>query len=127
MGNAAHGTSSSIGMGMNTTLRDAQKVNQRLETLDDHDLELALPPFMNDRDRRQFSDRSSLVLPLLFWYEAAATWNSAHACAWISFNKDTIISSLKASADYTDRKPKIETGWKIYHLASDRPRNNPKA
>jgi kynurenine 3-monooxygenase len=48
MGDAAHATSPSIGMGMNTALRDAQKFNELLEKFDD-DLELALPQFSKDR------------------------------------------------------------------------------
>mmetsp|Transcript_19868 Transcript_19868/g.41676 ORF Transcript_19868/g.41676 Transcript_19868/m.41676 type:complete len:499 (-) Transcript_19868:337-1833(-) len=48
MGDAAHATSPSIGMGMNTALRDAQKFNELLDKFDD-DLEKALPQYSTDR------------------------------------------------------------------------------
>jgi kynurenine 3-monooxygenase len=48
MGDAAHATSPSIGMGMNTALRDAQKFNELLDKFDD-DLEQVLPQFSKDR------------------------------------------------------------------------------
>lgn len=48
MGDAAHATSPSIGMGMNTALRDAQKFNELLDKFDD-DLEKVLPQYSKDR------------------------------------------------------------------------------
>ena len=48
MGDAAHATSPSIGMGMNTALRDAQKFNELLDKFDD-DLEKVLPQYSTDR------------------------------------------------------------------------------
>jgi kynurenine 3-monooxygenase len=48
MGDAAHATSPSIGMGMNTALRDAQKFNELLDKYDDN-LEQVLPQFSQDR------------------------------------------------------------------------------
>jgi kynurenine 3-monooxygenase len=48
MGDAAHATSPSIGMGMNTALRDAQKFNELLDKFDD-DLEKVLPQYSAER------------------------------------------------------------------------------
>ena len=48
MGDAAHATSPSIGMGMNTALRDAQKFDELLDKYDDC-LEKVLPQFSEDR------------------------------------------------------------------------------
>lgn len=48
MGDAAHATSPSIGMGMNTALRDAQKFNELLDKFED-DMEKVLPQFSKDR------------------------------------------------------------------------------
>jgi len=48
MGDSAHATSPSIGMGMNTALRDAQKLFELLEKYDD-DLEKVLPQYTIDR------------------------------------------------------------------------------
>ena len=48
MGDAAHATSPSIGMGMNTALRDAQKFNELLDKFDD-DLDKVLPQYSVDR------------------------------------------------------------------------------
>lgn len=48
MGDSAHATSPSIGMGMNTALRDAQKFNELMDEFDD-DLERVLPRYSKDR------------------------------------------------------------------------------
>jgi len=48
MGDAAHATSPSIGMGMNTALRDAQKFVELLNAFDD-DLDRVLPQYSVDR------------------------------------------------------------------------------
>merc|ERR1712176_1252819 len=48
MGDAAHATSPSIGMGMNTALRDAQIFSEILEETND-DFEKALPAFSKAR------------------------------------------------------------------------------
>lgn len=48
MGDSAHATSPSIGMGMNTALRDAQKFAELLDKYDD-DLERVLPQYSTDR------------------------------------------------------------------------------
>ena len=48
MGDSAHATSPSIGMGMNTALRDAQKFNELMDEFDD-DLERVLPRYSVDR------------------------------------------------------------------------------
>ncbi|KAL7531120.1 hypothetical protein ACHAXR_007291 [Thalassiosira sp. AJA248-18] len=48
MGDSAHATSPSIGMGMNTALRDAQKLNELLDKFED-DLDLTLPQYSIDR------------------------------------------------------------------------------
>jgi len=48
LGDAAHATSPSIGMGMNTALRDAQKFNELLDRFDD-DLEKVLPQYSTER------------------------------------------------------------------------------
>jgi len=48
MGDAAHATSPSIGMGMNTALRDAQIFSELLEE-HDNDFEKVLPAFSKDR------------------------------------------------------------------------------
>ena len=48
MGDAAHATSPSIGMGMNTALRDAQKFYELLEK-HEHSLEKVLPQFSKER------------------------------------------------------------------------------
>jgi hypothetical protein len=48
MGDSAHATSPSIGMGMNTALRDAQKFNELLDEYDD-DLDEVLPRYSVDR------------------------------------------------------------------------------
>jgi kynurenine 3-monooxygenase len=48
LGDAAHATSPSIGMGMNTALRDAQKFNELLDTFND-DLDKVLPQYSIDR------------------------------------------------------------------------------
>ncbi|KAL3805401.1 hypothetical protein HJC23_009108 [Cyclotella cryptica] len=48
LGDAAHATSPSIGMGMNTALRDAQKFNELLDRFND-DLEKVLPQYSIDR------------------------------------------------------------------------------
>jgi kynurenine 3-monooxygenase len=50
MGDAAHATSPSIGMGMNTALRDAQKFYELLVAFDD-DLDQVLPEYSNIRVR----------------------------------------------------------------------------
>ena len=48
MGDSAHATSPSIGMGMNTALRDAQKFNELLDKFDDN-LDEALTQYSIDR------------------------------------------------------------------------------
>eukprot|EP00584_Thalassiosira_punctigera_P004381 CAMPEP_0172535582 /NCGR_PEP_ID=MMETSP1067-20121228/7521_1 /TAXON_ID=265564 ORGANISM="Thalassiosira punctigera, Strain Tpunct2005C2" /NCGR_SAMPLE_ID=MMETSP1067 /ASSEMBLY_ACC=CAM_ASM_000444 /LENGTH=505 /DNA_ID=CAMNT_0013320519 /DNA_START=181 /DNA_END=1698 /DNA_ORIENTATION=- len=48
MGDSAHATSPSIGMGMNTALRDAQKFNELLDKFQD-DLDEVLPQYSKDR------------------------------------------------------------------------------
>ena len=48
VGDSAHATSPSIGMGMNTALRDAQKLNELLDEYDD-DLSRVLPRYSVDR------------------------------------------------------------------------------
>ena len=48
LGDAAHATSPSIGMGMNTALRDAQKFNELLDRFDD-DLVKVLPQYSVER------------------------------------------------------------------------------
>lgn len=48
IGDAAHATSPSIGMGMNTALRDAQKLNELLDQFED-DLDKVLPQYSIDR------------------------------------------------------------------------------
>lgn len=48
LGDACHATSPSIGMGMNTALRDAQKFNELLDQFDD-DLDKVLPQYSIER------------------------------------------------------------------------------
>ena len=48
MGDAVHATSPSIGMGMNTALRDAQKFNELLDKYED-DLTKVLPQYSKER------------------------------------------------------------------------------
>jgi kynurenine 3-monooxygenase len=65
VGDAAHATSPSVGMGMNTALRDAQKFNKLLDKFDDN-LDQVLPHFSQDRVK-EGNSLSDLALNLHYF------------------------------------------------------------
>lgn len=108
MGDAAHATSPSIGMGMNTALRDAQKFYELLLQFDD-DLNKVLPEYSNIRVR-EGNALSDLALHLYCFNTTAQLVETFHTIVRTTLHK-------WFGPKYIDEHPQALIGNPKYSLA----------
>jgi len=115
MGDAAHATSPSIGMGMNTALRDAQKLVEILEQHKD-DLEKVLPQFSKDCVK-EGNSLSDLALHL-YCYDIKAMFKETISTIVRSVLNKFLPRLVRPHPQMVIGNPKWSLS-EVYQLASD--------